>query len=155
MEHITTLPVYCVDDDITILKLIEHRLGLEGLKIQGTFQSGEECINSLTNKPGIILLDFKLMGLNGLDTLKQIKKKLPKLKVIILTSLEDSSLKKKCIDAGAYNFINKNIAQDETMFKSILENIKKISTERKPLVIYYLIGAIIILSIILYFMMMG
>ena len=71
--------------------------------------SGEECIEQLDEwKPDMIIMDYMLPGLNGLDILKKIKKLKPKLKVIILSSQTSVQVAVDLINAGAEQYIEKN-----------------------------------------------
>ncbi|MDH5398160.1 MAG: response regulator [Cyclobacteriaceae bacterium] len=149
MKNRKTLPVYLVDDDIIMIKLLKHKLTLLNIEVIGSFEKGEDCIELAKNTPGIILLDFSLIGLNGLDTLVMIKKKLPKLHVIILTSLKDESLKHKCLNEGAYNYINKSLGDEQAMFQEIYDNIQELSKPKFPKPVL-LAGAFFLLLIIFY-----
>jgi CheY-like chemotaxis protein len=100
--------VFIVDDDPTFVKLLEHELDLGKLLPYATFTSGEACLAELHYKPKLVLLDFSLGGLNGLDVLKIIKEKSPKTEVIMLTAIDDDAVKQKCLDEGASDYINKN-----------------------------------------------
>lgn len=71
--------------------------------------SGEECIEQLDEwKPDMIIMDYMLPGLNGLDILKKIKKIKPKIKVIILSSQTNVQVAVDLINAGAEQYIEKN-----------------------------------------------
>ena len=71
--------------------------------------SGEECIEQLDEwKPDMIIMDYMLPGLNGLDILKKIKKLKPKIKVIILSSQTSVQVAVDLINAGAEQYIEKN-----------------------------------------------
>ena len=100
--------VFIVDDDPVFTQIIEHNFLAQDIKSVTVLNSGEECLQQLKAKPKLILLDFTLGGLNGLDVLTQIKEKNPTTEVIILTALNDDSLRKKCLAAGASDFIHKD-----------------------------------------------
>ena len=100
--------VFVVDDDPVFTKIIEHNFNAQNVKNILVLDSGEACINHLNAKPRLILLDFSMGGLNGLDVLNKIKEQSPKTEVIILTALEDESVKAKCLQAGASDYINKD-----------------------------------------------
>ena len=71
--------------------------------------SGEECIAQLDEwKPDMIIMDYNLPGLNGLDILKKIKKIKPKIKVIVLSSQTNVQVAVDLINAGAEQYIEKN-----------------------------------------------
>lgn len=100
--------IFIVDDDPVFIKVLHHNFEMQKIKSVLDFQSGEGCIKALGKKPGLVLLDFSLDRLNGLDVLKQIKELSPRTKVIILTALKDEEVKNKCLAAGASDYINKD-----------------------------------------------
>lgn len=100
--------IFIVDDDPVFIKVLYHNFEMQKIKSVLDFQSGEGCIKALGKKPGLVLLDFSLDRLNGLDVLKQIKELSPRTKVIILTALKDEEVKNKCLAAGASDYINKD-----------------------------------------------
>ncbi len=111
--------IFLVDDDPVFIKILHH--SFEAKKVKGVvdFSSGEECLANLNKRPALVLLDFSMKGLNGLDVLRQIKKQTPKTNVIILTGLEDTAVKQKCLEEGASEYIVKN----ETGLDHLRENI--------------------------------
>ncbi len=99
---------FIVDDDPTFVKILENQLSQAEFTPFESYTSGEECLANISAKPRIVLLDFSLGGLNGLDVLKSIKKRSPRTDVIMLTAVEDDQVKEKCIEAGASSYINKD-----------------------------------------------
>jgi len=102
------LKAFIVDDDPLFVKLLENELDNADFTPYNTYLSGEDCIANIGLKPKIVLLDFSLGGLNGLDVLRIIKEKSPKTDVIMLTAVEDKMVEEKCLEAGASNYINKD-----------------------------------------------
>ena len=117
--------VFIVDDDPTFSKMLEHELKEAGWNEYKMFESGEDCLANLNDKPKLILLDFTLGGLNGLDVLKQIKETIPRTDVIMLTGLEDETVKEKCMAEGASNYILKDPDGLERFRNEIIPKYKK------------------------------
>jgi CheY-like chemotaxis protein/predicted transcriptional regulator len=69
--------------------------------------SGEEALQKLAEKPDVVILDVKMGGLDGHETLKLIKDKLPELPVIMLTGHGDMPGAKKALDTGAFDYLAK------------------------------------------------
>ncbi|WP_319584128.1 response regulator [uncultured Pseudodesulfovibrio sp.] len=69
--------------------------------------SGEEALEKLADKPDVVILDVKMGGLDGHETLKLIKAKLPELPVIMLTGHGDMPGAKKALDTGAFDYLAK------------------------------------------------
>jgi CheY-like chemotaxis protein len=100
--------VFIVDDDPTFIKMLEYQLEEAKLTPYETYLSGEECLENMHHRPKLVLLDFTLGGLNGLDVLRRIKKEYPRTDVVMLTAVEDEFVQQKCLDEGASNYIHKD-----------------------------------------------
>lgn len=80
--------------------------------------SGEEALNYLKDaanqKPGLILLDLNMPGMDGRKTLEVIKQQkcLKKIPVVILTTSDDERDVKSCYDLGANTYIQKPVDFD-------------------------------------------
>ncbi len=72
-----------------------------------SYKSGEECIHNLYMNPIVVILDYGLPGMNGLKTLKVIKKYNSDISVVILTSKNDASLARNVFNAGAEHYLVK------------------------------------------------
>ena len=76
--------IFVTDDDETIRAVLSRRLSRKKHHIR-RFESGEALLEALEyESPDIILLDLKMTGMSGLDTLKQVKPKSPETLVILL-----------------------------------------------------------------------
>lgn len=126
MSITSSLPIFIVEDDPVFLKLITYKLKENGYSNLKSFSSGEDCLAALTSTPGLVLLDFSLGGMNGLDVLQKILKRKPKTKVIMLTALDDEELRASCLKHGAYDYIVKNEEKFEPMMTYLLKNLKAV-----------------------------
>ena len=63
-----------------------------------------------------------LLVLNGLDVLKKIKSKKPKIKVNIVTVIEEKAVREKCLKAGANNYFEKTEKGMERLNRVVLRN---------------------------------
>lgn len=81
-----------------------------------TASSGEEAITKLEKqKPELALLDIKMDGIDGIETLKRIKELDKNIKVIMVTGRkpEEEGLFERCRELGAINYIHKPLELDE------------------------------------------
>lgn len=125
MAH-TILIVDDNPDDIEITKIILGRIG-RALTVEDA-PSGEAALTRLRDGkdlPSMVLLDIKMPGMSGIDTLCQIRadERLKAIPVIIVTSSSLESDEKQAYAAGADNFLHKafDIEQFSSEIKNILE----------------------------------
>ena len=125
------------ENKITIFIVDDHDLSREGLdrilscedniSILRECKNGREVLELLEKEvPDIILLDINMPVLNGIDTLKEIKKRFNKIKVIMLTVEDDRRTITEVIDIGADGYILKESAGSE-----IVNAIKAVSNNEK------------------------
>ena len=98
-------PIFFIDDDTVILNLMEFTFQSRHDYEVVCFRTGEECLENLDQNPRLIVLDHILAGagennLNGLDTLKEIRKINTDIPVIILTGQGDDSLLSEFMENG-------------------------------------------------------
>lgn len=87
--------------------------------------NGKELLESIKIKqPDVVLLDLKMPVMDGLTALPILKEKYPKVKVIILSLIDDHSTIKKALKNGADAFLSKN-ADPDLIFRTIRECYKR------------------------------
>ena len=118
--------IFIVDDEILLSEMLTDYLKdqYEGFQIQ-SFSTGEACLQSLDEQPDVVVLDYYLNSkerdaANGIDILKQIKKRNKALPVIMLSSQESYGTAAQTILYGAVHYVIKG----QDAFKEIFELIK-------------------------------
>ena len=99
--------ILVIDDDdqlrISFCKLLRE----ENYSVLGA-ASGESGIEIVTQQPlDLVILDMRLPGMDGMETFKQIKKKDPKLPVIIVTAFGTTETAIEATKMGAYDYVLK------------------------------------------------
>ena len=121
------IKVFLVDDDAVFLKLLEIEF-MENNDFEiTTFETGEHCLENLSQKPDIIILDYYLDGvdrdaMNGLATLDKIKENHPEIPVIILSSQDKIDVAINCMHHKAFDYVVKS----ETAFLRLQKTISSI-----------------------------
>lgn len=119
--------IFFVDDDKMILNLLEYTFQSRKQYLVKTFRSGEQCVENLSLKPDLIVLDHVLSGsdkkqMNGMETLKKIHQESPDVPVIILTGHGDDELLSEFMENGASRFLTK----DDYFIDSLIETMEQI-----------------------------
>jgi sigma-B regulation protein RsbU (phosphoserine phosphatase) len=107
--------VLIIDDDPAIVILLRRMLSKQGYEVLVASRGEEGIAMAIAHQPGLIICDWMMPGINGLEVCQQIKAH-PRLSTtffILLTSLDSVADRVKGLDAGADDFISKPIEQNE------------------------------------------
>lgn len=119
--------VLVVDDEAPVRGLFDDLLKKEKYSVK-TAASGEEALDIIGKEDfDIVLLDIKLGGISGLETLKKIKDIKPSIAVVMITGFGyDEDLINKSKELGCSGYIGKNmpITQIMSNFRLFTKNIK-------------------------------
>ena len=99
--------VFIIEDNEMHSMMMDYILSKENSFNIFRFKSGEECIKKLSLKPDIIILDYGLPGINGLETFTQIRESNPNVPVVIISENRNETLVKEFRDKGVYEYIVK------------------------------------------------
>ncbi len=107
--------ILIVDDEPSILKALSGLLADEGFEVM-TASTGYEGLKIIDREyPDLVLLDIWMPGIDGIETLKQIKKGNPYLQVIIITGHGNIETAVKATKLGAYDLIEKPLSIDKVI----------------------------------------
>jgi two-component system, OmpR family, response regulator len=105
--------ILLVDDEVAFANNIAKLISKRGYEVL-TVYNGESAVQAIEeNEFDVIVLDLKMPGLDGLATLKQIKKKRPNVEVIILTGHGSMDSGIDGMQLGAFDFIMKPVRFDD------------------------------------------
>ena len=106
--------VLLIDDHSLVRSGLEAMLQSRGVEIAGSVGSGQEGVQqALTLKPDIILLDVKMPGMGGLDTLQQLRQQGVEVPVLMLTMSRDESDLQGALRNGAQGYLLKDMDPDD------------------------------------------
>ncbi len=119
---------------IRVLLVDDHRLVREGLtnllrihpdiEVVGDASNGDEGVAKARSlDPDVILMDISMPGMNGITATKLIKKEMPRIKIIMLTMLDQEGYVYEAVKAGATGYLLKNTGLEE-LVKAIKEVLK-------------------------------
>src|SRR3989344_7773353 len=99
--------VFIVEDNEMYSLMLDYALSNDSVVKYMDFKTGEECLENLNLNPMLIILDYWLPGINGLETCKKIKKYNPKIPVVILTHDHSRETAVRLLNEGVKNYFNK------------------------------------------------
>lgn len=101
--------ILVVDDKIENRELISFHLIQNGYQVIKA-ESGHAALDAIRiENPDLVLLDIKMPGMDGIETLKKIKTMAPSIPVAMVTAVWDENEAKKAMEAGAFEYITKPI----------------------------------------------
>lgn len=101
--------VMLVDDEKDFIEILSQRLETRGLKVIAV-TGGEEAL-AMTDDQNfdVAVVDFAMPGINGIETLKQIKEKRPDIEVIMLTGQGTIQSGIEAMKHGAIDYLEKPV----------------------------------------------
>ena len=115
--------VLLVDDETEFASALAERLRLRSYNARAVFHPEDAIAAIQSDPPDVVLLDFRMPGMDGIEVLKTIKKIDPAIEVIMLTGHGDVSSLEEAMRNGAHEYIMKPL--------DIGELITKINNARK------------------------
>jgi DNA-binding NtrC family response regulator len=103
--------VWVVDDEPAIRELLTVIVTSAGYEVE-TFSGGAEVLACADPPPAVVLLDLMMPEVDGIDVLKELKRRHPTLPVIILTAVNEVSRAVEVTKLGAYDYLVKPIDQE-------------------------------------------
>ena len=104
--------ILVVDDELAVCNMLKKFLTKEGYEATVAL-SGEEAIEKVRQEnPHIVLLDIKMPGIDGVETLKRIREIDKKVGIVMITVVKDDEIGRKCMELGAYDYITKPLSLD-------------------------------------------
>ena len=121
--------ILVVDDEAAVRESLNDWLMEDDYEV-GLAASGEDAVSmAQENSWDVILLDLKMPGMDGLETLKRLKKMMPEAEVLMMTAFATIDTAVQAMKEGAFDYLVKPFDPDE-----IEMHIKKI-VEHKELVL--------------------
>ena len=127
-----TFRVLVVDDEVDFLETLVNRLRRRKLEAEGA-SSGEEALELMKGKPfDVVVLDIKMPGgLDGIETLREIRRIGPLTEVILLTGHASLETSIEGMKLGAFDYLLKPVKLEELMPKLAAAFEKKAAQEEK------------------------
>ncbi len=115
MNQTDTIRILTVDDHQILRIGIRFSLqAFKDLELVAEAGSGREALQLCTeSNPDVVLMDFQMPGMDGVETTEAIRKQCPQVQVLALTSFYDKNLVRRMLQAGAVGYIIKGVSAKE------------------------------------------
>lgn len=123
--------VLIVDDEPFILDGLRHVIRWEehGLEIAGVAQNGFQALDILDHTPiHMMITDIYMSRMDGLELIREAKKRRPSVKIVILSGYEKFALVKEAAKLGIENYLLKPVEEEE-LSQTLLNCVEKIESE--------------------------
>ena len=109
------IKIMLVDDHEMVREGVKQLIEFDGdIQVIAQASNGEDCLKQLEQKlPDIVLLDVNMMGMNGIDVLKEIRKNRIPVKVAMLTVHNEVEYLVNLVDIGIEGYILKDSSSAE------------------------------------------
>jgi DNA-binding NtrC family response regulator len=129
--------ILLVDDEASFVETLSKRIAKRELKVSSAY-SGQGALDTLkagggTSTVDVVILDVKMPGMDGLETLAAIKQKYPNMEVIMLTGHATVESAIDGMRAGAFDYLMKPCDIDLLLAKIDQAVLKKREHEEKIL----------------------
>jgi DNA-binding NarL/FixJ family response regulator len=100
--------IFLIEDNNTEAMLLKLAFGnLENVKIT-SFSSGKQLLDNLFEKPDIVVMDYLLPDINGLELIKKIKEADKQIRIIVVSAQTDIHVIEKAQQLGISNYVVKS-----------------------------------------------
>ncbi|MEB3340228.1 response regulator transcription factor [Okeania sp.] len=110
-----TSQILIVEDEVKLAQFIELELKYEGYQVTVTNDGFTGLTTAREIKPDLIILDWMLPGLSGLELCRRLRTTGDKVPVILLTAKDDVSDRVAGLDAGADDYVLKPFSVEELL----------------------------------------
>jgi two-component system NarL family response regulator len=123
-----SIRILIVDDHPVVRAGLASMLGTqEELELVGAARSGEEALRMLEeHRPDVLLLDLRMPGMSGVETLQALKTANRQVRVIILTNYETDEDIYRAVQAGAQGYLLK-----DTSLREMVEAIRAVHSGKR------------------------
>lgn len=126
----TEARVLIVDDHVGVrTSLMRLITATRDLQLAGAAASGEDAIDFCRNDlPDVVLMDIRLSGIDGVETVRRLVTEHPGIRIVMLTSLASPRTIARAFEAGAVDYLLK-----DDPIRRILETIRSAAAEKPAL----------------------
>jgi len=102
-----------IDDQQDVCSMIEDTLTEQGYEVICTYDPDAAITLTLEEDPSLVLLDYAMPGLDGITILKELRWKMPEVKIVMVTGAGSEAVAVKAMKTGADDYITKPFTPDD------------------------------------------
>ncbi len=121
--------ILAIDDDSVIRKLLANMLQKAGYEVITAVDGNTGLRLALEEDPDVVITDYQMPGMDGMEVLSSIRQLKASLPVIMLTAHGDTALTIKSMQAGAFDYLEKPIVMTELL--QIVKNASELSSRSR------------------------
>ena len=115
--------VLLADDHAIYREGLRQVLEGAGLAVAAEAATGEEALQRTTEThPDVVILDLSMPGRGGIETVQEVKRREPRVRVLVLTMHSEADFAMRCLREGADGFLTKDAPPDQ-----VLAAVRKVS----------------------------
>ena len=108
-----TFRVLLVDDEPDFTDTLVRRLGMRQLHVHGVYSGAAALDYTDRNPVDVVVLDVRMPGMDGIQTLREIKARHPLVEVIMLTGHANVEVAIEGMKLGAFDYLMKPVKIDD------------------------------------------
>ncbi|MBW2605161.1 MAG: response regulator [Deltaproteobacteria bacterium] len=101
--------VLLVDDEREFVQTLSERLQMRDMGSAVAYDGKSALDLVRDDEPEVMIIDLKMPGIDGMEILKEVKQTRPEIEVIVLTGHGSEKDRKKCMDLGAFAYMQKPV----------------------------------------------
>jgi len=122
--------VLLVDDEREFVQTLSERLQMRDVGSAVTYDGRSALEMVQQDEPDVMILDLKMPGIDGLEVLRRVKQSRPRIEVIVLTGHGSEEDREKCMQLGAFAYLQKPVDID-LLSKTLKEAHEKVHRNRR------------------------
>ena len=144
-QQLMTKRILIVDDHPLMREGLAARIAPQSdMEVCGEAASVDEAIAQVkATNPDLIIVDIALAESHGIDLIKDVKARFPKIKMLVVSAHDESLYAERALRAGAHGYINKREVQEKVVdaMRSVLEGQRYLSAKMTQQLVGQAIGS--------------
>lgn len=101
--------VLIVDDEVYVCKALSKFFAGKGFSVVEAYNGEEALMAYEREKPDVVMLDIRMAGMDGIETLHRLMEIDPHASVIMITAVHEEDIALKAMEEGAFDYITKPV----------------------------------------------